>query len=148
MDPVDPYDLNRFVLAQDGVYPQALTEIRSGRKRSHWMWYIFPQYEGLGSSPTAQRYAIRSLEEAEAYLEHPVLGPRLVESAEAVLAIEGREASDVFGFPDDMKLHSCATLFAHASPPGSVFERLIGKYFGGERDANTVHLLGSTQKRT
>lgn len=148
MGPVDPYDLDRFVEAQEGVYQQALSEIRSGRKRSHWMWYIFPQYEGLGSSPTAQRYAVRSLAEAEAYLEHPVLGPRLLESAEAVLTIEGRAVSDVFGFPDDMKLRSCATLFAHASPSGSVFERLLDKYFGGERDMKTVHLIGYERGRT
>ena len=140
-DPKDPYNLNRFLQAQEAAYDQALSEIRSGRKRSHWMWYIFPQYAGLGSSPTSQRYAIRSPAEAEAYLRHPVLGPRLMECAEAALAIEGRSASDVFGFPDDLKLRSCATLFASVSPAGSVFEWLLDKYFHGERDDKTVHLL-------
>jgi uncharacterized protein (DUF1810 family) len=105
------------------------------------MWYIFPQYAGLGSSPTSKRYAVRSPAEAEAFLRHPVLGPRLLECAEAALAIKGRSAADVFGFPDDRKLQSCATLFASVSPAGSVFERLLDKYFGGERDDKTVDLL-------
>ena len=139
----DPYNLSRFVQAQEDDYERALSEIRSGRKRSHWMWYIFPQYDGLGSSAASKRYAIRSLAEAEAYLRHPVLGPRLVECAEAALAVESDSASEVFGFPDDMKLRSCATLFAHVSPSGSVFERLLDKYFRGERDDKTVQLLGT-----
>jgi uncharacterized protein (DUF1810 family) len=137
-----PEDLTRFVLAQEADYETALSEIRSGRKRSHWMWYIFPQYEGLGSSAMSRRYAIRSLAEAEAYLMHPVLGPRLVECAEAVVSVEGRSAFEIFGSPDDMKLRSCATLFATVSPPGSVFERLLDKYFRGGRDAETLRLLG------
>jgi uncharacterized protein (DUF1810 family) len=137
----DSFNLSRFVQAQDDGYEAALSEIRSGRKRSHWMWFIFPQFKGLGSSPTSQRYAIGSLGEAEAYLAHPVLGPRLLESAEAVLGIEGRSASDVFGFPDDVKLRSCATLFAHVSPEGSVFERLLEKYFSGQRDEKTTDLI-------
>jgi uncharacterized protein (DUF1810 family) len=137
----DPYSLSRFLQAQQADYDQALSEIRSGQKHSHWMWYIFPQHVGLGSSPTSKRYAIRSAAEAEAYLRHPVLGSRLLECAEAALAIEGRPASDVFGFPDDLKLRSCATLFASVSPAGSVFERLLDKYFHGERDDKTVHLL-------
>jgi len=141
-DPADPYDLSRFVQAQAEVYEQALSEIRNGRKRSHWMWYIFPQYAGLGSSPTSKRYAIRSLAEAEAYLRHPVLGPRLSQCAEAALAVTGQSAADVFGFPDDLKLRSCATLFARVSPPGSVFERLLDHYFGGARDDETVRLVG------
>ena len=107
------------------------------------MWYIFPQYDGLGSSATAKQYAIKSLAEAEAYLRHPVLGPRLAECAEAALAVESDSASEVFGFPDDMKLRSCATLFAHASASGSVFDRLLDKYFRGERDDKTVQLLGT-----
>ena len=106
----DPHDLSRFVQAQAADYARALDEIRSGRKRSHWMWYIFPQFAGLGSSPTSRRYAIKSLAEAEAYLRHPVLGPRLRACAEAVLAVEGRSASEIFGTPDDMKLRSSATL--------------------------------------
>jgi uncharacterized protein (DUF1810 family) len=135
-------DLTRFVLAQEADYETALSEIRSGRKRSHWMWYIFPQYEGLGSSAMSRRYAIRSRAEAEAYLMHPVLGPRLLECAEAVVSVEGRSAFEIFGHPDDMKLRSCATLFATVSPPGSVFERMLDKYFRGERDAETLRLLG------
>jgi uncharacterized protein (DUF1810 family) len=137
-----PHDLSRFVQAQVGDYEQALSEIQSGRKRSHWMWYIFPQFDGLGFSPTSRRYAIKSLAEAEAYLRHPVLGPRLVECAEAALGVEGRSANEVFGSPDDMKLRSCATLFARVAPAGSVFERLLDKYFQGQPDAESLRLLG------
>jgi len=138
----DPYDLNRFVQAQEGDYEQALSEIRSGRKRSHWMWYIFPQYEGLGFSSTSKLYAIKSVGEAEAYLNHPVLGPRLRDCAQAALDVEGRSAREVFGSPDNMKLKSCATLFAQVTPAGSVFEQLLEKYYRGERDEKTLELLG------
>jgi uncharacterized protein (DUF1810 family) len=137
----DPYDLNRFVEAQAADYPDALAEIRSGRKRSHWMWYVFPQIAGLGSSPTSQHFAIRSRAEASAYLAHPVLGPRLVECVDALLAIEGREAREIFGSPDDIKLRSSATLFAEVSPAGSVFQRVIEKYFDGAPDERTLRLL-------
>jgi uncharacterized protein (DUF1810 family) len=141
----DPHDLNRFVEAQEGIYDQALAEIRAGRKRSHWMWFIFPQIDGLGSSSMAKRYAIKSREEAEAYLAHPVLGPRLVVCAEAAAAVPGKtSALDVFGSPDDMKLRSSATLFACVSPDGSVFERVLDRYFRGERDSATLRLLGPT----
>jgi uncharacterized protein (DUF1810 family) len=142
----DPHDLNRFVQAQEGDYAQALAEVRAGRKRSHWMWYVFPQIEGLGFSATTRLYSIKSLEEARAYLAHPVLGPRLAEIAEAAVRVEGRSAYEVFGTPDDMKLKSCATLFAHVSPAGSVFHRLLDKYFAGERDERTVRLIGDTSK--
>jgi uncharacterized protein (DUF1810 family) len=142
----DPYDLDRFVQAQEGDYERALSEVRAGRKRSHWMWYIFPQYDGLGFSPTSRRYSIKSVAEAQAYLAHPVLGPRLTECAEAALRVEGRSALEVFGSPDDMKLRSCATLFAHVSPAGSVFERLLSKYFDGERDDKTLRLIGAAPK--
>jgi uncharacterized protein (DUF1810 family) len=138
----DLYDLSRFVRAQEDDYEQALSEIRGGRKRSHWMWYIFPQWDGLGFSSTSRRYAIKSISEAEAYLRHPVLGLRLLECSEAVLGLEQRSAFEIFGSPDDMKLKSCATLFAHVSPPGSVFERLLVKYYRGERDGKTLRLLG------
>jgi len=121
---------------------EELAEIRSGRKRSHWMWYIFPQFDGLGFSSTSKRYAIKSAAEAEAYLGHPVLGPRLRECAEAVLRVEGRSAFEIFGPPDDMKVRSCATLFAHVSPVGSVFDRLLDKYYQGERDSKSLRLLG------
>ena len=138
----DPYDLARFVRAQEPDYDQALSEIRGGRKRSHWMWYIFPQFDGLGVSSTSRQYAIKSVAEAEAYLRHSVLGPRLLESVQAVLGVEGRSALEVFGSPDDMKLRSCATLFACVSPAGSVFEQLLDRYFGGERDDKTLRLIG------
>jgi len=137
----DPYDLSRFVEAQEGDYEQAIAEIRSGRKHSHWMWYVFPQFEGLGFSSTSRRYAIKSLAEAKAYLNHPVLGPRLLECVEEALGIEARSAHDLFGSPDDMKLRSCATLFAHVSPAGSVFDRLLDKYFKGKVDDKTLQLL-------
>jgi uncharacterized protein (DUF1810 family) len=138
----DPFNLARFVQAQERDYEQAMSEIRTGRKRSHWMWYIFPQLEGLGFSSTSRHYAIRGPAEAEAYLRHPILGPRLLESARAAIVLEGPSASDVFGSPDDMKLRSCATLFACVSPAGSVFQQLLDKYFGGERDDKTLALLG------
>ncbi len=141
-DSSDPYDLGRFLNAQEGDYEQALSEITSGRKRSHWMWYIFPQLDGLAVSSTSKHYAIKSLDEARAYLEHPVLGARLREIAEAAVGVEGRTAHEIFGSPDDLKLKSCATLFACVSPPGSVFERLLAKYYRGERDDRTLQLLG------
>jgi uncharacterized protein (DUF1810 family) len=138
----DPYDLQRFVDAQEGIYEQALAEIRAGHKRSHWMWFVFPQFAGLGFSPTSQHYAIKSLEEAKAYLSHPVLGARLIECTEAVLRIGGRSAHDIFGSPDDMKLRSSATLFAAVSPERSVFHRLLDTYFEGRADGRTLSLAG------
>ena len=123
----DPYDLARFVHAQERDYAQALSEIRSGRKRSHWMWYIFPQFDGLGVSSTSRLYAIKSVAEAEAYLRHPVVGPRLLESAQATVEVDGPSAFEVFGTPDDMKLQSCATLFAYVSPAGSVFHQVLDR---------------------
>ena len=143
----DPYNLGRFVEAQEEDYEQALSEIGSGRKRSHWMWYMFPQFEGLGISWTSRRYSVKSVAEAEAYLAHPVLGPRLVECAEAALRIEGLSAIEIFGSPDDMKLRSCATLFACVSSEGSVFHRMIDKYFHGERDDRTLQLIGKAHER-
>lgn len=139
----DPYNLDRFMRAQIGDYDRALTEIEQGQKRSHWMWFVFPQLAGLGTSATAQRYAVRSADEARAYLHHPVLGPRLGEGAEVVLGVQNRTAAEIFGHPDDFKLRSSATLFAAVSPPGSVFERLLGQFFGGEPDLETVRLLGA-----
>jgi uncharacterized protein (DUF1810 family) len=138
----DPYHLSRFLRAQEDDYQQALAEIRSGRKRTHWMWYIFPQVDGLAWSSTSKHYSIKSIEEAKAYLAHLVLGPRLLECAEAVVRVEGHSATEIFGSPDDMKLRSCATLFACVSPPGSVFDRLLGKFYGGGRDGKTLDLLG------
>lgn len=139
----DPHDLGRFLHAQAQDYDRALSEIRAGRKRSHWMWYIFPQFASLGSSPTARRYAIKSMAEAEAYLQHPVLGARLTECCEAVIGVQGRSALEIFGSPDDMKLRSCATLFASISAPGSVFQQLLRKYFEGVPDPRTLHLMGA-----
>ena len=138
----DPYHLSRFVQAQDDHYATALAEIQSGQKRSHWMWFIFPQIDGLGMTSISRHFAIKSIEEARAYLEHPVLGPRLLACAEAVVGLEGLSAAEIFDYPDDLKLRSCATLFACVSPPGSVFERLLAKYFQGERDEMTLRLLG------
>ena len=137
----DPFNLSRFIQAQEGDYKQALSEIAAGRKRSHWMWYIFPQFAGLGSSGMAQRYAIKSAEEARAYLDHPILGARLLACAEAALAVNGRSAAEIFGSPDDLKLRSSATLFAHVSPPGSVFHRLIGRFYPGGMDPATLRLV-------
>jgi uncharacterized protein (DUF1810 family) len=136
----DPFDLERFVDAQNGVYETALAEIRAGHKRSHWMWFIFPQLNGLGSSPMARRFALRSRAEAAAYLAHPVLGPRLREFAQAALDVPAKSAHDIFGYPDDMKLRSCATLFASVAQPHSVFHRLIERFFGAPDD-RTLELL-------
>jgi uncharacterized protein (DUF1810 family) len=139
----DPYDLNRFISAQEGVYDRAIAELRGGQKRSHWMWYIFPQMEGLGNSPTTRLYSIKSLDEARQYLAHPVLGTRLVECAEAVLAVQGQSAADIFGHPDDWKLQSSMTLFELVSGPGSVFERVLDRYYGGKRDSRTIQIVGN-----
>ncbi|MEO6982882.1 MAG: DUF1810 domain-containing protein [Edaphobacter sp.] len=139
----DPYDLQRFVDAQAGVYEQASAELRAGRKQSHWMWFIFPQIRGLGSSPMARRYAIASQEEARAYLEHPVLGPRLRECAGRVHG-EGRTVGEIFEYPDDLKFHSCMTLFANAgghSPGERVFGDVIARCFGGAMDDATLARL-------
>jgi uncharacterized protein (DUF1810 family) len=142
----DPHQLERFVKAQAGIYTQALSEIKRGRKVSHWMWYVFPQIDGLGFSATTKRYSIKSVAEARAYLSHPVLGPRLLECAAAALRVDGRSAADIFGATDERKLQSCATLFATVSPAGSVFHRLLDKYFQGQRDGKTVQLLGLAAK--
>jgi uncharacterized protein (DUF1810 family) len=139
--PADPFDLARFVQAQSGVYAQALSEIRGGEKRSHWMWFVFPQLRGLGRSPTADYYGIGSAAEADAYLRHPLLGARLRECCEAVLAVSGRSAAQIFGSPDDMKLRSCATLFAQVAPAESVFGRVLERYFDGAPDPGTIALL-------
>ena len=136
----DPYDLDRFVRAQAPDYERALSELHAGKKKSHWMWYIFPQIEGLGQSPMSVRYAINSAAEARAYLEHTLLGPRLRECAAAVRDIAGRSALEVFGSPDDLKLRSSATLFAAVSKDG-VFEQVLQKYFDGERDKETLRRL-------
>ena len=135
-------ELDKFVSAQARDYETALAEILSGRKRSHWMWYIFPQLQGLGFSPTAQYYGIRDLEQAMDYMAHPVLGPRLVEISTALLGLESSNPSAVMGYPDDLKLCSCMTLFELAAPEEPVFGRVLEKYYGGRRDRMTLNLLG------
>jgi uncharacterized protein (DUF1810 family) len=138
----DPYNLARFVEAQSGTYETALAELRAGQKRSHWMWFIFPQIAGLGSSPMAQHYAISSIEEAQAYLAHPVLGSRLKACTEAVNGQDGRSAHEIFGSPDDMKFRSSMTLFGEADPAEPAFRTALDRYFGGERDPLTLSRLG------
>ena len=135
------YDLERFKRAQTQDYAVALREIRSGRKRSHWMWYIFPQLRGLGHSGMADYYGIDGREEAVAYLADDVLGQRLIESSEALLALEDKDAERVFGFPDVLKLRSCMTLFAAVSEEGSVFQKVLDAYYHGERDELTLARL-------
>ena len=144
----DPFDLARFVAAQAGVYSAALAELRAGRKRSHWMWFVFPQLRGLGRSATARLYGISSLEEATAYLAHPVLGPRLEAAVAAVEASPAASLSGLFGSPDDLKFRSSMTLFAIAGPSGP-YQAALERWCGGEPDHHTVALLtghaGETQ---
>ena len=137
----DPYNLRRFVDAQEQVFDQVCSELRSGRKRSHWMWFIFPQIKGLGQSAISVKYSISSVEEAKAYLNHPTLGPRLWECTRLVNQIEGRTVEDIFGYPDDMKFHSSITLFAQAAPEDQVFKDALQKYFKGEIDQLTLDRL-------
>lgn len=137
----DIYSLGRFLSAQNPVYDTVLSELRQGKKRTHWMWYIFPQAAGLGRSSTSRHFAINSLAEARAYLKHPILGKRLVECAEVLLGIEGKTAHDIFGYPDDLKLRSCVTLFAGVAGTGSVFEQVLEKYYHGERCRHTKNFL-------
>ncbi|MEY4567308.1 MAG: hypothetical protein RLY14_2278 [Planctomycetota bacterium] len=138
----DPFDLARFLQAQDVMFDIALSEIKRGRKISHWMWYIFPQLRGLGYSSRAIHYGITGTDEARAYLAHELLEHRLITICEAVLDIEQKSAIEIFGEPDDMKLRSCATLFAQVSKPNSVFHKIIDKYFDGVFDQRTMELLG------
>ncbi len=138
---LDPFDLGRFVSAQDGVYAAVLEELRGGQKRTHWMWFIFPQLRGLSRSSMGQKYALASREEAQAYAAHPVLGSRLRECTQLVLEIEGRGIEAVFGPPDDLKFRSCMTLFLHATDDHGLFEAALGKYFDGMPDTRTLELL-------
>ncbi len=137
----DPYNLERFVAAQQPCFQQVCAELRSGGKRSHWMWFVFPQIEGLGQSDMARRFAISSREEAVAYAEHPILGPRLRECVRLVDQIEGRSARQIFGDPDDVKFRSSLTLFAEAASDNTVFEHALTKYFGGQPDSRTLERL-------
>src|SRR5438874_137802 len=142
----DRYDLERFVKAQAGVYEQVCGELRAGQKRSHWMWFVFPQIRGLGSSEMAMRYAISGREEARAYLDHAVLGARLQECAGIVVGLEGRTIDEIFGYPDDLKFHSSMTLFAEVATPAEwVFDKALLKYFGGNADKATLARLEPTK---
>ena len=135
----DPFDLERFVLAQDsvGTYDSAVDDLRAGRKRGHWMWFVFPQIAGLGLSPMSKRYAISSLEEARGYLAHPILGKRLEECARVLTELEGKTAEEIFGSVDAMKLRSSMTLFARAAPESPLFRAVLDAYFGGLADEAT-----------
>ena len=139
--------MQRFLDAQLGTFDGALRELRAGTKRGHWMWFVFPQIDGLGRSEMARTYAIKSRSEADAYLRHEILGRRLTECAEALLCVEGKSAHEIMGFPDDLKLQSSMTLFAHVSEFGSVFHRVLDKYFGGLQDAKTLQLLVAGETR-
>jgi uncharacterized protein (DUF1810 family) len=145
----DGFNLRRFQDAQDGrdgpgtIYERALHELKGGRKLTHWMWFVFPQLEGLGQSFMAKKFAIRSLDEARAYLADPVLGPRLRACVAALNGLQGRSAYDIFGVPDDLKLHSSLTLFARAADDDADFRAALDKYFGGELDAGSLRLLGA-----
>jgi uncharacterized protein (DUF1810 family) len=139
--PQTPPDLTRFITAQDPVYNDVLTELKSGQKQTHWMWFIFPQIDGLGHSSIAKRYAIKNADEAREYLRHPVLGKRLIECTETVKAIQNRSASQIFGYPDDLKFRSSMTLFASVSGEESIFHDLISKYYEGQADDRTIEIL-------
>lgn len=138
----DPYDLQRFVSAQAGMMPQVLAELKVGEKRSHWIWFVFPQMKGLGQSSMSEFYGIGSLDEARAYWQHPVLGPRLEACARLVLAVAKRPIEQILGYPDDLKFRSSMTLFARAVPENAVFNEALKKYFNGEPDHRTLELLG------
>lgn len=140
------WNLERFVLVQQRNYGDALRELRSGKKRSHWIWYVFPQIRGLGDSFMSRKYALSGLEEARAYLAHPVLGPRLLECCQAVLAIPSGDPWAVFGSPDDMKFRSCLTLFALAQPSQPIFEELLDKFYDGRKDPRTIQILEQMEK--
>jgi uncharacterized protein (DUF1810 family) len=139
-------NLQRFIHAQEPDYKKALSEIKQGRKRSHWMWYIFPQIQGLGFSATSQFYAIKNLAEAEAYLEHPVLGSRLVEICQELLKLDSHDAHQIFGCPDDLKLKSSMTLFAAVANPNAVFALVLDKFFSGKKDPKTLELIDNNNK--
>ena len=136
------YDLQRFLSAQQRDYPTALVEIKQGRKRSHWMWYIFPQIAGLGFSETSRHYALKNLDEAQAYLNHPVLGGRLIEICTELLKLSTNNATQIFGTPDDLKLRSCITLFNSLPNTNPVFQQELDRFFNGERDSKTLKLIG------
>jgi uncharacterized protein (DUF1810 family) len=137
----DSFNLKRFVDAQDPLIDEIFAELAAGKKRTHWMWFVFPQIQGLGHSEMARRYAIASVAEAKAYLDHPVVGERLRVLTQIVNALEGRSVEQIFGYPDDLKFHSSMTLFAHAAADKAPFEEALNKYFGGKADSGTVRRL-------
>ena len=139
---VTTFNLERFISAQEPCYSRVVSELRNGNKETHWMWFIFPQIDGLGSSPTARHYAIRSLAEADAYLAHPVLGARLIECTGLVNNVGSKSLREIFGSPDDMKFHSSVTLFSLIEPSEAVFEQALSKYFSGKLDERTIAILG------
>ena len=144
-DDADPFDLRRFVDAQDRVYDTVLAELRNGAKRSHWIWFVFPQLRGLGHSPTAKRFGISSLDEARVYLAHPVLGPRLRECTRLVAAIDGRSVDQIFGWPDNLKVRSSMTLFARATDDNAEFRAVLDKFYNGDDDPATVERLSTAR---
>ncbi|OYQ24240.1 calpastatin [Pseudomonas mandelii] len=144
-DQLDDFNLPRFIQAQDPVFNRVQEELRAGHKRSHWMWFVFPQFAGLGGSEMSRHFAIRSVEEAVAYLNHPLLGSRLRSCTELVLSIKKSSIAGIFGHPDDLKFHSSMTLFAQIAPQGSVFHKALDQYFHGIRDDWTLQLLDSKQ---
>jgi uncharacterized protein (DUF1810 family) len=144
----DAFNLQRFVDAQEPVFGEVMLELQRGRKRSHWMWFVFPQLASLGVSSTAKHFGIHSLEEARAYLHHPVLGPRLLQCCETLMKVEGRSAHGIFGSPDDLKLRSCLTLFEMAAPDEPLFAQCLQKYYGGQRDERTVGWIDSAPPRS
>lgn len=140
---IDTYELSRFITAQENDYQIALAEIRSGKKRSHWMWYIFPQLASLGKTETARHYGITDIHEAALYMKHPILGPRLIEISEALIDLEGSDPYQIFGHPDDLKLRSCMTLFASLKLADPVFELVLHKFYKGLKDELTLSLIST-----
>jgi len=137
------FELIRFEDAQENIYPEVIAELRNGRKQSHWMWFIFPQLDGLGNSPTTKRYSIKSVEEAKAYLDHPLLGKRLLECFAILVGVQNRTAEQIFGYPDYLKLQSCVTLFSIVDPLQEVFTQVLGKYYNNKKDQRTIDLLNN-----
>jgi uncharacterized protein (DUF1810 family) len=140
------FNLDRFISAQENIYDHVVAELKTGKKRSHWMWFIFPQIDGLGKSSTAKFYALKSLEEARAYFNHPILGQRLLECTQLVLSIKNRTASQIFGFPDDLKLKSSMTLFSLISPSESEFNQVLVQFFDGEKDMRFIKIIVNYQQ--
>lgn len=137
----DPHDLNRFVAAQESCYATVITELKNGDKQTHWMWFVFPQIDGLGTSPTAKRYAIKTMAEATAYLQHPLLGPRLLECSRLLLQVHGKTAYEILGSPDDAKLQSCMTLFSIVAPDEPVFKDVLERYYVNKKDERTLTIV-------